>query len=227
MNSLERRLVELNAALLKLNAGERVDPKYFEQARQVLAGGSFVNTGPGNDTVIINKTVNKGDCNDECPPGPPGPQGEPGPPGPQGEFGPPGPPGETGETGPPGPPGASGPIGKQGPPGEPGPSGPPGPPGECTCKCKAILVSQDYIVTMDDRYVGIDSTGPVYITLPRDCEDCQQLIIKAEMGPPIGNRKIIILAADGRTIDGKKEYIMKTPYQSVHLICRGGNWHII
>jgi hypothetical protein len=80
---------------------------------------------------------------------------------------------------------------------------------------------------MDDRYVGIDSTGPVYITLPRDCEDCQQLIIKAEMGPPIGNRKIIILAADGRTIDGKKEYIMKTPYQSVHLICRGGNWHII
>lgn len=227
MNALEARLIELNAALLKLSERkEHPSDALLDQARQVLAGGSSpqINTGAGNDTVIINQGDDNG-C--ECPPGPPGPQGEPGPPGPQGEPGPPGAPGETGEEGPPGPPGETGPIGEPGPQGEPGPTGPPGPPGECTCKCKAILVSQDYIVTMDDRYVGVNSDGPVYITLPGDCKDCDQLIIKAEMGPPLGNRKIIILAAPGQTIDDEEEYVMEVPYQSVHLICRGGNWHII
>lgn len=221
MNSLEARLIELNDALLKLSERrEAPTDAMLQQARQVLSGGlPTINTGPGNDTVIINKTIHKGDNNGcECPPGP---QGEPGPPGPQGDTGPPGPAGEAGEPGPPGPPG------EQGAPGEQGPPGPPGAPGECACKCKAILVSQDYIVTMDDRYIGVDSTGPVYITLPGDCEDCDQLIIKAEMGPPLGNRKIIILAAPGQTIDDEEEYVMTVPYESVHLICRGGNWHII
>ena len=211
MDSLERRLVELNEALLRLNAGERVDSKLFDQARQVLSGAS-INTGPGNDTVIINKTINKGNNNgcDECPPGPPG---------------------EPGPEGPPGPPGPSGPPGEQGPPGEPGPPGPPGPPGECTCECSAILVSEDYTAQMDDYYIGVNSTGPVTITLPADCRDCHEIIVKAEMGPPLGNRKITILPSeDGDNtsyIDGNEGIVLQEPYESVRLICRGGNWWII
>lgn len=211
MNSLEARLIELNDALLKLSQSrEPPTEAMLEQARQVLAGGlPPINTGPGNDTVVINQGDNN-DC--KCPPGPPGP------PGPQGEQGPEGPPG------PPGPPGKDGQTGEQGPPGEPGPPGPPGPPGECTCKCSAILVSEDYDATMDDYYIGVNSTGPVTITLPSDCRDCQEIIIKAEMGPPLGNRKITIETADGGLIDGEDEYVIVVPYQSVHLICRGGNW---
>ena len=203
MNALEARLVELNEALLKLSAGQRPDEKMLQQARQVLAGAT-IHTGPGNDTVIINQGDNN-DCN-ECPPGPPGP------PGPIGETGPPGPSGETGE---------------QGPPGEPGPIGPPGPPGECSCECSATLVSQDYTAQMDDYYIGVNSSGPVTITLPADCDDCDEIVVKAEMGPPLGNRKITVTTSDGSTIDGDDEYIIEVPYQSVRLICRGGEWWII
>jgi hypothetical protein len=50
------------------------------------------------------------------------------------------------------------------------------------------------------------------------------------MGPPLGNRKITIVAMDDSTmctIDGDLDYIIEVPYQSVELIYRGGNWWII
>ena len=209
MDPHERRLIELQQALLNLQLGKSVDPKLLEQAQLTVAGARFpVDTGAGNDTVIINQ----GDNCDECPPGPPGP------PGPQGEQGPPG------DTGPEGPPGEAG---EAGPPGEQGPAGPPGPPGECTCECSAILVSQDYTAQVDDYYIGVNSTEPVTIELPTDFIDCKQVIIKAEMGPPLGNRKITITTTDGSTIDGDEQYVIEVPYQSVKLLSRDGHWWII
>lgn len=229
MDSMERRLVEINEALLKLISGNPVDPELIEKARQVLAGSvsrSQINTGPGNDTVIINKGTDNG-C--ECPPGPQGPQGPPGPSGPPGEgsTGPSGPQGPSGPSGATGPQGPSGPSGATGPQGEPGPIGPTGPSGVCTCDCNAILVSTDYTATDDDFYIGVNSDGPVTITLPPDCETCQQIIVKAEMGPPLGNRKVTVTTNDGSTIDGSDLYIITVPYESVQLICRGGNWYKI
>lgn len=202
MNALERRLIELNDALIKISQGQRPDDDVMKKAYQTLAGDMqpIIKTGAGDDTVIIN---NNGDNCNECPPGPPGP---PGPQGPQGETGPPG---------------------EQGAPGEPGPIGPPGPPGECSCKCSAILVSQNYTVTLDDYYVGVNSNGPTIITLPSDCPDCHEIIVKAEMGPPLGTRKITITTSDGSFIDGSNNYIIEVPYQSVNIICRGGDWWII
>ena len=141
-----------------------------------------INSGPGNDTIIINEK----DC--DCPPGPPGPQGEQGPPGPQGEQ---------------------------------------GPPGICTCFCNEILISQDYEASSNDYYIGVNSSGPVKVILPEDPKDCQQLVIKAEMGPPLGNRKITISTNDSSTIDGNDEYVMTVPYESIQLISRGGEWFII
>jgi hypothetical protein len=174
MEGMSRRLVELNEALLRLSLGDKIDEQLLEQAKQALAGSAlpYVDTGSGNDTVIVNQGDNNG-C--ECPPGPPGPEGPPGPPGP---------------------------IGEQGAQGEPGPVGPPGPPGECSCKCKTTLVSQDYSAQVDDCYIGVDSTGPVTITLPPNSPDSHQVIIKAQMGPPLGNRKITVTTSDGSTIDG-------------------------
>ena len=235
MDGHDRRLIELQQALLNLNAGKPIDPRLLEKAQLQLAGGRFpIDTGSGNDTVIINNNQG-GDC-DECPPGPPGPPGPQGPKGEQGDpgpEGPPGPPGSTGEQGPPGPPGPEGPQGPIGPTGEPGPAGeqgpprPPGPPGECSCKCSVTLVSEDYDAEMDDYYIGVNSNGPVTITLPPDCGDCQEIVVKAEMGPPLGNRKITITTIDGSFIDNQSSYIIEVPYQTVHLICRSGNWWII
>lgn len=120
--------------------------------------------------------------------------------------------------GPPGPPGPEGPE---------GPPGPPGPPGECTCKCKSILVSENYTATCDDYYIGVNSNEPVTITLPENCTDCCEIIVKAEMGPPLGNRKVTVTTTDGSYIDGKDKYVMEVPYQSVNVFCRGGDWYII
>jgi len=207
---MERRLVELNEALLKLSSGEKPSPDLVQQAQRVLAGARLdVDTGAGNDTVIINQNQDK-DC--DCPPGPPGP---------------PGPSGATGEPGPQGPEGPPGPVGEQGPKGDTGPIGPPGPPGECTYHCEAILVTEDYTADSDDCYIGVNSLGPVTVTLPADCSDSHQIIIKAEMGPPLGNRKVTVTTSDGSTIDGESEYVMEVPWQSVHLFCRDGNWFIV
>jgi hypothetical protein len=119
------------------------------------------------------------------------------------------------------------PPGPPGPPGEQGPAGPQGPPGECTYRCKSILVSSDYTATCDDYYIGVNSDGPVTITLPSECTDCCEIIVKAEMGPPLGNRKVTVTTSDGSYIDGIDKYVMEVPYQSVNLFCRGGDWHII
>lgn len=209
MDSLDRRLVELNEALLKLSTGQRPTDEQLLQAQRVLAGGT-INTGPGNDTVIINKTINKGD-NNGCDPNA-GPTGPTGPEGPTGPSGPTGPTGEAGE------PGASGPT---------GPTGPTGPSGECACECKRLLVSEDYTAQVDDYYIGVNSTGPVTITLPADCLNNCEIVVKAEMGAPLGNRKITIVTGDAALIDGLEEYVIEVPYQSVNLICRGGDWWII
>jgi len=297
MDTLNRRLVELNEALLKLSMGQKVDDRLLTQARQVLAGatvGPLIDTGSGNDTVIVNEG---GRCN--CPPGPPGPVGPPGPKGdkgdqgingepgatglpgpagvagPQGEQGPSGvagtqgPTGPTGEQGPPGADGTTGPIGQQGPPGSagadgaqgpvgpagqqgiPGPtgangvdgqsgpvgaqgpagpqgeSGPAGPAGECTCQCTTTVVTKNYTTTMDDYYIGVANPRPVTITLPSYPAHCIQLIIKEELGPPVGNRKITIATEDGSLIDGNAEFVITEPYEVLRLIYRGGEWHVI
>lgn len=199
MDQARRRLVELNEALLKLSLGEMIDDDIVQKARQVVSGGPIIETGNGNDTVI----VNQGDNCHECPPGPPGPQGEPGPQGPPGV------------------------AGEQGAKGEPGPQGPIGPPGKCDCKCPAILVTQDYVAKVDDYYIGVNSDRSTTITLPADPPDCEQIIVKAEMGPPLGNRKITITTSDGSTIDGKTEYIIEVPWQSLWVLYRDKNWFII
>jgi hypothetical protein len=195
MDSLDRRLIELNEALLKLASGIPVQKELLEQAQKALSGQQLgFNLGPGNDTVIINKHFS-------TPPNgcPTGPQGEPGP---------------TGPTGPAG--------------GDNGSRGPTGPTGACECPpCNTKLVSDDYQVQEGDYYVGVEAEEPVTITLPECGDECAQIIIKAEMGPPLGNRKVTIVTISGATIDGQTSYVMEVPYESVQLICRGGNWHIV
>lgn len=212
MDNLERRLVELNDALLKLSSREQVDPALVTTARQVLAGATQqVFTGSGNDTVVINNP------DEHCDPIP----GPPGPPGPPGEPGPEGPPGPTGETGPPG---ESGLPGIQGPPGPPGPQGEPG---NSLCELNTVLVSTSYSATAQDCYIGVNSQDPTTILLPTGIEDGRMIIVKAEMGSPIGNRKITITTEDGSLIDGNANLIIKVPYGYVTLLHRGGAWHVI
>jgi hypothetical protein len=149
--------------------------------------------------------------------GPPGPQGEPGPPGPQGEKGLQGEQGPQGEVGPAGPQGDPGPEGPQGP---QGPSGP-------AVNPNTTLIHSDYYATTNDFYVGVESDGPSTVHLPVDALDGFELIIKAEMKPPLGNRKITVVTEDGSKIDGASSYVIQVSYESLWVIRRGDDWHII
>lgn len=213
MDTHHRKLIELNQALLKLHYGEKISDDLLQQAQYAIAGG--IDTGPGNDTVIINQGANNGT---QCVQGIQGIQGTDGAQGTQGIQGLQGLGGSSGE------------VGSQGLQGLDGPVGPIGPPGECTCQCKAILVSEDYTADSSDYYIGVNSDGPTVIELPCDVRDCLEIIVKAEMGPPLGNRKITIIPCQDSTackIDGEDSYVIEVPYQSVNLIYRGGNWWIV
>lgn len=118
----------------------------------------------------------------------------------------------------------SGPAGPQGEQGPPGATGPPGPPG--TCESVAKLVTSSYQVQEDDYYIGVNSDAPTTITLPL-AQECKRLVIKAEMGPPLGNRKITVNALGGALIDGAIEYVLETPYSSVSVQSNNSNWYII
>lgn len=111
-----------------------------------------------------------------------------------------------------------------------GPQGPQGEPGKCECDCKkrkCILVTKDYQATSEDYYIGVNSKDSVTIVLPQDCEDCQEIVVKAEMGAPLGNRKVIVVAGPDSSIDDKESYTITVPYGFVRVICQEGTWHII
>ena len=159
------------------------------------------------------------------PPGPEGPAGPPGPIGPQGpvgEVGPAGPQGADGPKGPPGPQGATGPQG------EPGPQGPQGPGFNGDPIYNTVLIDDDYIVSQDDAYIGVQTKKPIKILLPTGLEQGTLYVIKLEMSAPIGNRKVTIITEnDGITIDGRTSLVLQEPYEYVSLIYRGNGWHII
>lgn len=181
MDSLDRRLVELNDALLKMSTSKRSPNKeLLDQARQVLSGMNL-DTGSGNDTIIINTASEPSDCQPECPPGPPGP------PGPQGEQ---------------------------------------GPPGECSCTLDTRLITTHYAATSEDCYIGVNSEAPTVITLPSDPKMGQMLVIKLEMQPPVGNRKVTIIPPENTTIDGANFIVLQEPWESVTLVYRE-NWFIV
>jgi hypothetical protein len=204
MDSLERRLIELNQALLKIAAGQKPTEELIMKAQEAVSGvKTSFDLGPGNDTVIINNT-------DDCKEGFTGSRGFTG---------------SAGENGT----GFTGSRGTKGFTGSQGLIGFTGSAGVCQCDgdCSTILVSEDYEATCNNYYIGVNSKEPVKITLPKDCEDCCEIIVKAEMGPPLGNRKITISTSDGSLIDGSDKYVIEVPYQSIRLICRDSDWYII
>jgi hypothetical protein len=207
MDSAERKLIDLYNLLAQYQRGGPPDILGNIQYVRAEIEEILHTRAGGNDNINI--VIGGDDCPDEpCPPGPQGPQGVQGTQGLQGTQG-------------------IGVTGIQGLQGTQGIQGIQGNPGVCTCKCKSILVSEDYTATCDDYYIGVNSNEPVTISLPASCTDCCEIIIKAEMGPPLGNRKVTVTTTDGSYIDGADKYVIEVPYQSVNIICRGEDWHII
>jgi hypothetical protein len=132
-----------------------------------------------------------------------------------GTMGPPGPAGPTGPQGEPGPQGELGPQGKQGPEGPEGPSG--------SVSRNTVVVSEDYTAKKTDYYIGVDSKGPVTITLPEDVPKGTEYIIKLQMGAPIGTRKVTVKS--GTSIDNVNNIILTNPYEALQVLFQS-TWHI-
>lgn len=119
--------------------------------------------------------------------------------------------------------GPAGPQGNTGPQGATGPQGPKGdmgPAGQCN-----VLISADYQVQESDWYIGVNTKKPIQITLEDFPKFGKQIIIKLEMGAPIGNRKVTV-KSNTDIIDDNSQVILQNPYESLTLVYRS-NWNII
>jgi hypothetical protein len=94
------------------------------------------------------------------------------------------------------------------------------------CKRATKVISENYTAFESDYYIGVDSTKAVVVTLPSTPHAGTELIIKVEMKPPVGSRKVTIKTSDGSLIDGASSVVLQQSYEVVTLIYRN-NWYKI
>lgn len=82
----------------------------------------------------------------------------------------------------------------------------------------------NYTASVTDEYIGVYSAAAVTITLPLGI-DGRVYTIKDEYGQ--GSGKITIQPSGGEKIDGKTNYIISIPNQSVSVVYRSTGWWII
>lgn len=81
--------------------------------------------------------------------------------------------------------------------------------------------------TNDDFYIGVVSDKQVTVYLPENPTDGQMIIVKAEMAPPLSNRKITISTTDGKKIDGYGESLITVSHGCKCFMFNNNGWHII
>lgn len=84
--------------------------------------------------------------------------------------------------------------------------------------------STNYTATANDEYIGVSSASAVTITLPTGISG-RVYTIKDEYGQ--GSGKITIQPSGGQLIDGKVNYIISIPNQSVSVVFRATGWWLI
>jgi hypothetical protein len=128
--------------------------------------------------------------------------------------------GIIGDTGPIGPPGPQGPKGD---PGNNGPAGPPGAEGGTNLILGTTIIDADYQALVTDMYIGVNCEDSITVTLPENPPEGKVMIIKAEMGHPMNDRKVTIVSLNPDTIEHK----LHRSYEFVWLMYRGCRWQII
>ena len=95
---------------------------------------------------------------------------------------------------------------------------------------KRHLASANYIVTVNDFYIGADTTNnTVLLSLPTasTMADGQTFVIKDEGGNANNNNITISCSVGGDQIDGKNLIILESPFASIQLYCNGANKYFI
>jgi len=84
-----------------------------------------------------------------------------------------------------------------------------------------------YYAADGEFYIGVASEKAVTVYLPAAAADGTIIVIKAEMKPPLGNRKVQILTCDGTSIDGYSDAAITVSHGARVLIRNHGEWFII
>lgn len=92
---------------------------------------------------------------------------------------------------------------------------------------KTTTIDAAYYATDAEFYIGVASEKPVTVYLPAAAADGKIIIVKAEMKPPLGSRKVNIATTDGSTIDGYSEATITVSHGKMILIRNRNNWYII
>jgi hypothetical protein len=112
-----------------------------------------------------------------------------------------------------------------GPTGAQGDTGPPGPPGPSkACGCVTTTITEDYLATETDCYIGAQLKDKATVTLPNSVPPGTRYIIKLEFGAPVGTRKLTVQPELPALINGVTSTTLTTPYQSISVIYNNGNW---
>lgn len=82
----------------------------------------------------------------------------------------------------------------------------------------------NYTATVTDEYIGVFSASAVTITLPTGVNG-RVYTIKDEYGQ--GSGKITVQPQPGQLIDGKTNYIISVPNQSISVVYRATGWWLI
>lgn len=79
-------------------------------------------------------------------------------------------------------------------------------------------------LTATDEYLGVSSATAVTVTLPTGVPG-RVYTIKDEFGQ--GSGKITVQPQPGELVDGKLNYVISVPYQSVSAVFRASGWWLI
>ena len=99
--------------------------------------------------------------------------------------------------------------------------------GDDSYRATTSCTGYSYSATGSDFYIGVASEAASTIYLPTAVRDGKIIVIKAEMKPPIGRRKITVATLDGSLIDGYSELVLQVSHEHRTVIFRDGHWHII
>jgi hypothetical protein len=99
--------------------------------------------------------------------------------------------------------------------------------GRGTCGRTTTVTTATHYGTADEFYIGVSSDKASTIYLPAAAADGRIIIVKAEMKPPLGNRKVSITTTDDSKIDGYESADITVSHGKMILIRNNGNWFVI
>lgn len=123
--------------------------------------------------------------------------------------------------------GPRGKRGKRGPRGEQGPAGLDGRDGKdfdpLTFALSAKIITTTYNASNEDCFLLIRSSENVDVILPDNVKDGKVIVVKN------GSDEIstTVKTDSGAMIDGEFSFVLSEPYESLTLICNGGDWFVI